>query len=142
MFKHLFKKPYGMVITPEMRLTGLENTIQDLRIDIKKLKSANKDLGKIIELEKCSDESIYKKYKYTQWCEITPVLQNYLKDRFRINVIKYGGIGIPVGIYANHTDFFGQTVEKYYVFDIDGKALTHEERHEEFKAATIGSDGE
>ena len=54
---------------------------------------------------------------------LKPVLQNYLKDRFRINVIKYGGVGIPIGAYANHNDFFGQTIEEYYVFNEDGKSV-------------------
>ena len=123
MFKKLFKKPLRITISPETRLTGVENAIQELCIDIKKIKAENKDLIKIIELEKETDKSVFKKYQYKQWCEITPVLQNYLTKRFHINVIKYGGIGIPVGTYANHNDFFGQTIEKYYVFNEDGKSV-------------------
>lgn len=120
MLKKLFKR---LKITPEIRLTGLETLVQELCIDIKKLKAENRDLIKIIELEKETDKSVFKKYQYKQWCEITPVLQNYLTKRFHINVIKYGGIGIPVGTYANHNDFFGQTIEKYYVFNEDGKSV-------------------
>lgn len=61
MFKRLFKKPLRITISPVTRLAGVENAIQELCIDIKKLKAENKDLIKIIELEKETDKSVFKK---------------------------------------------------------------------------------
>ena len=105
------------------RINCLTRQVEQLEKSIENLEEGSKALLKIIEFKNVSDLSIYQDFKYKKWSELHELVRYYFKDRFCLNVIKYGGVGIPVGRYAHINEHIGETIDRYYVFNEDGKSV-------------------
>lgn len=53
----------------------------------KELNDTNSAVQELLELEKTSDEIIFRKYQYKRWDEVPKIIKNYIAKRYGFEVI-------------------------------------------------------
>lgn len=94
-------------MTLQQRMTKLEKELND----------TNSAVQELLELEKTSDEIIFRKYQYKRWDEVPKIIKNYLAKRYGFEVINHLGRceyrGHKLLVTTDSHPYIGQAFDTY-----------------------------